>query len=158
MDEIVAALFAMDMHSSPGPDGFGPSFYKAFWQFVRDDLLWLFNNFHAGTLDLDGLNRALLVLLSKKDGVRTVDTFWPISLQNCPMKLFSKVMVNRLKPVIPDLIDPNQTRFVHGRSITENFVYAADLLSYCHKRTKPTAVLKLDFKKAFDSVSWDSLN
>jgi len=41
---------------------------------------------------------------------------------------------------------------VHGRSIAENFVYAADLLSCCHKCKVPTAVLKLDFKKAFDSV------
>ena len=66
-------------------------------------------------------------------------------------------MVNRLKHAIPNLIDPDQTGFVHGRSIAENFVYAADLLSCCHKQNKPTAVLKLDFKKAFDSVSWDSL-
>jgi len=47
---------------------------------------------------------------------------------------------------------------VHGRSIAENFVYAADLLSCCHKRKVPTAVLKLDFKKAFDSVKWSSLD
>jgi hypothetical protein len=153
LDEIAAALFTMDMHSSPGLDGFGPCFYKAFWPLVRDDLLRLFHDFHAGTLDLDGLNRTLLVLLPKKDGVRTADAFRPISLQNCPMKLFSKVMVNRLKPAIPILIDPDQTGFVHGRNIAENFVYAADLLSCCHKRAKPTAVLKLDFKKAFDSVS-----
>ena len=116
-------------------------------------MLWLFHDFHVGTLDLDGLNRALLVLLPKKDGVRTADTFRPISLQNCPMKLFSKVMVNRLKPAIPILIDPDQTGFVQGRGIAENFVYAADLLSCCHKRAKPTVVLKLDFKKAFDLVS-----
>ena len=118
----------------------------------------LFCAFYDGSLDLDGLNRAHLVLLPKKDGVRTADGFRPISLQNCPMKLFSKVMVNRLKPYIAALVDPDQTGFVHGRSIAENFVYAADLLSCCHKRKVPTAVLKLDFKKAFDSVEWSSLD
>ena len=70
------------------------------------------------------------------------------------MKLFSKVMVNCLKPHIADLVDADQTGFVHGRSIAEKFIYAADLLSCCHKRKVPTAVLKLDFKKAFDSVEW----
>ena len=74
------------------------------------------------------------------------------------MKLFSKVMVNRIKPFIPMIVDADQTGFIHGRSIAENFVYAADLLSCCYKRKVPTAVLKLDFKKAFDSVDWPSLD
>jgi hypothetical protein len=117
-----------------------------------------FDEFYAGTLDLDGLNRALLVLLPKKEGVRTADGFRPISLQNFPMKLFAKVLVNRLKPSIPLIVDADQTGFVHGRSIAENFVYAADLLSCFYKHKAPTAVLKLDFKKAFDSVEWSSLD
>ena len=76
------------------------------------------------------------------------------------MKLVTKILANRLRPFIPALIDPDQTGFVHGRNIAENFIYAADLLRccHCHKRRKPTAVLKLDFKKAFDLVSWDSLD
>jgi len=148
----------MDVHASPGPDGFGPSFYRHFWPSLKHDMTQLFCAFYDGSLDLDGLNRAHLVLLPKKDGVRTADGFRPISLQNCPMKLFSKVMVNRLKPHIAALVDPDQTGFVHGRSIAENFVYAADLLSCCHKRKVPTTVLKLDFKKAFDSVEWSSLD
>ena len=74
------------------------------------------------------------------------------------MKLFSKVLVNRLKPHITTLVDADQTGFVHGRSIAENFVYAADLLGCCYKRKAPAAILKLDFKKAFDSVEWSSLD
>jgi len=158
MTEITQALFAMDVHASPGPDGFGPAFYRHFWSSLRHDVLHLFHAFHEGCLELDGLNRALLILLPKKEGVRTPDGFRPISLQNCPMKLFSKVMVNHLKPHIPTLVDSDQTGFVHGRTIAKNFVYAAGLLSCCHKRKVPTAVLKLDFKKAFDSVEWPSLD
>ena len=74
MSEITTALFAMDMHSSPGPDGFGPSFYKHFWNVLRDDVLLLFNDFHAGALDLDGLNRALLVQLPQKRRVSARQT------------------------------------------------------------------------------------
>ena len=65
------------------------------------------------------------------------------------MKLFTKVLVNHLRPAIPSIVDADQTGFIHGRSIAENFVYAADLLSCCHKRGAATAVLKLDFKKSF---------
>lgn len=39
----------------------------------------------------------------------------------------------------------------------ENFALAAELVQYAKKRNKPMIVLKLDFRKAFDSVSWDGL-
>lgn len=133
MEELSAALFSMDMFSNPGPDGFGPSFYKAFWLNLKNFLLDWLADCHEGRLDLDGLNRAHLVLLPKGEGVRKADGFWPISLQNCPMKIFSKILVNCLKPSIPVLVDPDQTGFVHGRSIAENFIYATDLLKCCLK-------------------------
>lgn len=69
------------------------------------------------------------------------------------MKLVTKILANRLRPFIPAFIDPNQTASIHGRNVAENFVYAAYLLCCCCKRCVPTTVLKLDFKKAFDSVS-----
>jgi hypothetical protein len=158
MDQISRALFSMDMNASHGPDGFVPSFYKQFWPSIKDGVKQLFDSFCDGTLDLDVLNRAHLVLLPKKEGVCTADAFRPISLQNCPMKLFTKTMTNRLRAAIPRIFDADQTGFVHGCSIAENFVYAADLLRCCHTRRAPTDVLKLDFKKAFDSVEWSSLD
>ena len=54
-------------------------------------MLHLFEQFYDGSLDLDCLNRAHLVLIPKKENSRTADAFRPISLQNCPMKLFTKV-------------------------------------------------------------------
>jgi hypothetical protein len=42
--------------------------------------------------------------------------------------------------------------------MTENFVYAVELVQCCHKRRKATMVIKLDFAKAFDTVSWEALD
>jgi hypothetical protein len=55
-------------------------------------------------------------------------------------------------------VDIDQTGFIRGRSITENFVYAMELVQCCHKRRKPTMVVKLDFAKAFDTVCWEALD
>jgi hypothetical protein len=49
------------------------------------------------------------------------------------------------------------TGFIKGGTISQNFVYATELVQCCHKRKAPTLVLKLDFAKLFDSVCWDSL-
>ncbi|KAF8672185.1 hypothetical protein HU200_049753 [Digitaria exilis] len=157
-DEIAAVFRGMNPNSSPGPDGFSPSFFVTFWYVVKNDVLDVFASFFDHSLSLDGLNRAYLVLLPKKDGARYAADFRPISLQSCLLKALAKVLTNRLQPLIPSIVGPDQTGFVKGRCISENFIYAAELLSCCHKRKAPTIVLKLDFHKAFDSIGWDSLD
>jgi hypothetical protein len=143
------------MHStaSPGPDGFGPLFYKANWNTVSSDLFNFFDSFHSHSTDIERLNRSYLVLLPKKDAARKPQDFRPIALQNTTIKGISKVLTNRLQPAIPSLIANDQSGFVLGRCIADNFDYAADLLHCCYRRNSPTIVLKLDFHKAFDTVN-----
>jgi len=89
--------------------------------------------------------------------VVAVDVFRPICLQNCSVKIAGKLLTTRLQREIQALIDLDQTGFLKGRTIAENFVYAAELLQLCHKKSVPTLVLKLDFAKAFDTVNWQGL-
>jgi hypothetical protein len=98
-----------------------------------------------------------MVLIPKKAAAVDVDAFRPICLQNCTLKIVSKVLTSRLQKEIPRLIDINQTGFIKGKSISDTFIYALELVQVCHKRRKPTIVLKLDFAKAFDTVNWDGL-
>jgi hypothetical protein len=58
---------------------------------------------------------------------------------------------------IQSLIDENQSGFMRGRSISENFVHATEIVQCCQKRKAPTVILKLDFAKAFESICWASL-
>lgn len=85
-----------------------------------------------------------------------MDAFRPICLQNCSLKILS-VPTKRLQDDISNLIDLNQTSFIRGRSISDTFVYALELVQVCHKQKRLALVLKLDFAKAFDTVNWDGL-
>lgn len=51
----------------------------------------------------------------------------------------------------------DQTGFLKGRCISENLIYATELIQACHARKCQTLIIKLDFAKAFDSVNWQSL-
>ena len=115
------------------------------------------HGFHAGDIQLDSINRAHIVLIPKKTGATSPNDYRPISLQNCPIKVLTKILTTRLQQQIHTLVDVDQTGFIRGRSISENFIYATELVQCCHRRKTPTIVLKLDFAKAFDSVNWDSL-
>jgi hypothetical protein len=158
LDEIILALFSMNDNASLGPDGFGLAFFKKNWNLVKNDLAGLLADFHSLDADLCRINQSFIVLIPKKEGASHPDHFWPISLQNCCLKIASKCLVNRVKPLIPTLVHPDQTRFVSGRNITENFIYAADIVQSCHKQKALAIVFKIDFHKAFDSVSWDALD
>lgn len=72
--------------------------------------------------------------------------------------MLSHMMMRCLQPLIPFLVHPEQTGFLRGRCISENFVLATELVQCCHKRKQPAVVLKLDFRKAFYSVSWVALD
>lgn len=63
----------------------------------------------------DNLNKAFLVLIPKETSPQFVTQFHPIGLCNIIYKAASKVLVNRLKGMLPSVISPTQYSFVPRR-------------------------------------------
>lgn len=155
--EIVSAINKSPNNKSPGPDGFTNEFYKAYKHLIKEDLMRFFSEFYNLQANLAGVNTASIVLLPKKESPIEIKDFKPISLVHSLPKLSTKVLANRLQKRIPEMVHPLQSGFLAGRCIVENFALAAELVQFAHKRKLPMIVLKLDFRKAFDSVSWEGL-
>ena len=106
---------------------------------------------------LKSMNKTNITLIPKSDHPHSFKDFRPISLSNVTYKIFSKVLCNRLKPILDKLIAPHQSAFLKGRLISDNIMLASDCLHQIHssgKRRKKLAALKVDFSKAFDRLSW----
>ena len=116
----------------------------------------LVRDFEEGKLDLQRLNFALIVLIPKEPDAREMKKFRPISLRNCGI-FFSKAMTNRVSPVGRRLISSNQTAFIKGRYILESVVMAHEVIHEIKKLGSHGLVLKLDYEKAYDRVSWEFL-
>jgi hypothetical protein len=113
----------------------------------------LFSEFYNNEARLDRNNHSFIILIKKKEDNCTPDAYRPISLLNCMVKLITKVLAARLQNHLPKLIDEDQTGFVKSRCIANNFIYALNLVQWCKIRKKKALVLKLDFRKAFDTIS-----
>ena len=66
----------------------------------------------------------------------------------------SKAIASRLKFVLSDLINDDQTGFLKGRSIVENICLVNNVISYTHLKDIPILLLFVDFEKAFDTIEW----
>ena len=61
------------------------------------------------------LNASFLTIILKKGNAVNIKDFRPISLVGSVYKLLSKVLANRLRAVLDNLISENQNSFVGGR-------------------------------------------
>ena len=111
----------------------------------------LFYSFHHSEVDLSPLNYSFIFLTPKKEGDKHVKDFCPISMVNDLIKIVSKVLVNQLKscPTLSALHNPpssTSAAFWTAVSCTNKTI------SYGIKNGSKGFSIKLDFRKAFNSI------
>ena len=97
--------------------------------------------------------RGILSLIYKKNDKTDLSNWRSISLLNTDYKLLAHVLAARLKKVINKIISPEQTGYIKGRFIGQNIRMIQDIIEYIENENETGAVVFLDFKKAFDTVS-----
>ena len=103
------------------------------------------------------LNHTYIALIPKVCNPRKVTEFRPISLYNVIYRIVAKVLANKLKQVLDEIISPNQSAFVPNRLITDNVIIGYECLNKIRQsRGKRNGVvaLKLDISKAYDRMEW----
>jgi hypothetical protein len=157
-EEINIALNSIGDLKAPGPDGMPAIFFKKFWALVGDRVKQEVLHFLNGGPMPDGSNDTNVVLIPKTKEPQSLKGMRPISLCNVMYKIISKVLPARLKPILDDIIPPNQSAFVPGRLISDNILVAYEMTHFLKNKRQGNngyLALKLDMRKTYDRVEWD---
>ena len=114
--EVEKALKQMHPLTAPGPDGMPPLFYHHFWPTVKSIVIHTALDFLNHGVSPPKFHDTHIVLIPKTKNPEKVTDYRPISLCNVAYKLASKVVANRMKPVLQEIIGENQSAFVADAS------------------------------------------
>ena len=121
MSEIRAAINAIAKNKTPGMDGLPIEFYDSYEEVLAPKLRDMYMEaFEVGQLP-STMEEAMIVVLPKqgRDPLQ-VGSYRPLSMLNMDYKILSKVLANRLLPLVSSVVHNDQTGFIPGRSTFAN--------------------------------------
>ena len=160
VEVVWRALQQMHPTKAPSPDGMSPIFYQKYWDIVGPGVVQCaLDDLNSVVLPY-GLNETYICLIPKVKSPQKITEFRPISLCNVLYKIISKVLANRLKRILKEVVHESQNAFVPDKSITDNVLIVFETMHCINQRRKGKEALmamKLDMSKAYDRVECHTL-
>lgn len=117
--EMADIIKSLKSSTAPGPDGYTTTYFKKFCSTFTPKLVTLYKHILKGHNFPPEMLLANMSLIPKPHKDHSIpQNFHPISVINNDLKIFSRLLADRLASVITSLISPNQTGFIPGRQIT----------------------------------------
>ena len=144
----------MKLNKSPGDDGIVSEFNIRYWYLIKEELTNVIKYIFLSNTLAPSQQRAMLTLLYKKGEREDIANWRPISLLNVDYKIITKILAERLKPLLPSIIHPDQKSYVNGRNIFEANRLLKDVIEYSEENKINSSIIFIDYQKAFDCVEW----
>ncbi|GJT61670.1 putative RNA-directed DNA polymerase, eukaryota, reverse transcriptase zinc-binding domain protein, partial [Tanacetum coccineum] len=158
MEEFKKAVWSSGNDKAPGPDGFTFSLIKRYWDIFKNDVFNHVLEFFSTGFIPSRCNSSYITLIPKVINPMYVGDYHPISLIGIQYKIIAKIMAIRLAKVIDSVVSMEQTAFIKGRQILDGPMMVNEIIGWYKKKKKRAMILKVDFEKSFDSLSWEFLD
>ena len=151
--ELTKALGETKIGSSPGLDLYTYAVIKFLWPLIGHPVTKGFEIMVEKEELYPNLRTASIKLIPKKGDCTQIKNWRPISLLSNVYKVFSKAFANRLNRVIDSNTSYSQKAYSKSKVIHEALMNIVQFIKKGTLQNKRLALLAIDFKKAFDSVS-----
>lgn len=149
IDEIKAVFFSFKPFKAPRPNGLHLFFYQNYCNTVGPSMIDLCLNSLNYWKIHEEINETHVCLIPKIKEATTVREFRPICLCNITYKIITKIISNRLKPIMNSLIGPHQISFLQNRQAGDNTIIVQEAITHFQKAKgqNPGMLLKIDLRK-----------
>lgn len=155
--EIVRAIKELRNGKAGGMDNIPPEVLKADAQQSADLLLPIFRKIWEKEQMPDEWKKGLLIKLPKKGDLANCENWRGIMLLSVPSKVFSRIILNRMKEAIDQKTRKEQAGFRRNRSCTDQINTLRIIVEQSVEFRSPLYLLFVDFEKAFDSINRERL-
>jgi hypothetical protein len=150
--EVIGAAWKIAPGKAPGPDGLPIDCFRL--PLVASAVRRIMNNIMFGGKPApDEWRTATIVPIPKKPSARTLDQHRGIALMNLAAKLFNRILLDRVRPLVDKWLLNEQNGFRRGRSTTQHILTLRRITEECIAHKLELHLIFIDFRKAFDSVS-----
>lgn len=105
IEELQGAMGATKLGKAPGPDGLTTQYYKALLPSPAPFMVTFFNGLgSSATFAADTLQAHISVIPKEGKDPASCGSYRPISLLNLDLKLFTKILANRIQHLLPNLV------------------------------------------------------
>lgn len=157
--EFDKAIKDIKTGKAPGPDGLPLQYYKTFSNILNPRFLTFFHSLQLNQNPPKQLLEAYISIIPKEGkDPNQVTNYRPISLINVDVKIYAKILGNRLLPLLTSLVSLDQVGFIPGREGRDNTIKAININHWLTSKSEQGFFLPLDAEKAFDRVGWDYMD
>jgi hypothetical protein len=156
-DEVLEVVKGFSRDKSPRPNSWTVEFYHCFFEMVGQDLVDMVEETRLKGEIIPAINSTFVALIPKVNKPTVFNDFRPISLCNLCYKIISKIIAERLRPILSRVLSEEQLGFLKGRQILDAIGTAQECLHSIRAKKLKAPILKIDLRKAYDYTSWDFL-
>lgn len=151
LKEVLEAIRSFPSGKSPGPDSLF-QFYKTHGDLLAPKLAQLYSQCLADGALPASMSHAHVILIHKVPKDPTSCASYRLIAINTDVKILAKLLNMRIQPLLPTIIETDQTGFMANKATDVNLRHLFTNIHAQHLNEKTRVVASLDIKKAFNTV------